>query len=825
MSYLAYLNGFVLDLNDSKDIAITKQINDLANLDKRQSNFTPKFTIPFTATNVLAMKHAYFNGNDSNIAYQKNRFDLIDADSGKHLIFNGRANITNMNNSGYGISVYDGVIDFFKAIENKTLTEIGIPNLNHIKNVNNIFNSWVNDLDYKYIVADFNGKVLTDDFKLNADYLVPSAKKSYIFDRIHQYAGFTYEGLIFQTERFKNWWLTYPKPIPTTEPVLELLTSQQSEVYAFPSGSPTTISGGVTNFILIQSFFPISFTNQYINNVNTNNTGFEVTEAASFKVTMIGNFTPIQEVEYLHKDALNNIKASGFINPTNSESVIFNCAVGDRILFNKFYEGQQGSTVTIIERVVGFSANFNEALIDYKATDFIKEVLQHFGLTAFKDKYTNHIKYKTLSEVLQNTDVISDWVFSEKLAERSTISKYGKRNNYKYKYNDENVSYNDGFIKIENENLEDEVTILQSRVYSPEFQPNNILGVLSNVYKIWNKEPKDDGTVNYKELSGRFYYIRYIERPFSGILKSEFFQNELNYSSLPFESYYRLPLQQVIFDNYPAIESLLDKTKAIDASFYLTTLQVEKFNFEQLLYVKELGGYFLVNKINNFIKGEKTKLELIEVDYFKEFETPDVFDGTFITISSITVNGCDIEITFDTDATLPVLVRVTGNNGVPGGTFQDNVDITNLEQDNVINLTLNNGGFWNFVLFIGESFFSISSNVFGINIDSCGYIPPPVTLTTLTITDNQTLSINGNNRDVRVFYTSDYSGSSMQLKCYATKNGFPTITSTYFLAEPNGFVDVLNLPTFDVGGAQSVFQLQLQVDAVLSNIDLNYWNS
>ncbi|MBA4155072.1 hypothetical protein, partial [Flavobacterium sp.] len=258
MSYIAYLNGQRLILSETRPIAHTKQVNDLASLDNRQSNFTNRIVVPFNAVNNRIMQNLSMVGNQSNVPYQKNVFDLIDADSGKHLIYKGWANITKTSN-GYELNCYDGLIDFYRSIENKNISEIGVPELNHLKNMDNVIDTFVNDdLMYKYIIADYNGKSLIDG-RINIDYLVPSARKSYIWERIHQFANFTFSGEVFNSEKWKNNWLTYPKPIPTSEPSLINISTQDSELMA--DGNDFFYS------FLLLNFFPNNFNTAYANNL------------------------------------------------------------------------------------------------------------------------------------------------------------------------------------------------------------------------------------------------------------------------------------------------------------------------------------------------------------------------------------------------------------------------------------------------------------------------------------------------------------------------------------------------------------------------------
>jgi hypothetical protein len=157
---------------------------------------------------------------------------------------------------------------------------------------------------------------------------------------------------------------------------------------------------------------------------------------------------------------------------------------------------------TTIDYIEGYVLGFDEAFIDFKCTDFIKEILVRFCLTPFKVKNENKIIFKTLKERLADADVI-DWSdkFNSLNKQSFVFQNYAKQNNLKYKYNGENEKHNDGFLKIINENLNEEYTIFQSKTYTSEFQLQSEITIFNQeVYKIWDKELKDDGTLNYKGL-------------------------------------------------------------------------------------------------------------------------------------------------------------------------------------------------------------------------------------------------------------------------------------------------------------------------------------
>jgi len=846
MSYIAYINGFEIELSDIKPIALTKQVNDIARLDNRQSNFSNKITLPFTAKNIRAMQNLFLVGNTSNVPYQKNRFDLIDAKSGKHIVYNGWCNVGQTTIKGYEINTYDGIIDFYRTIENKSLTDIGIDALNHIKELTTITDSWNDTEAYKYIIADYNGKLYTSASNLNADYLIPSARISYLFDRIHTFAGFTYSGNIFASEKFLNFYMTFPKPIPTTDPVTTLISNQTSGLLT--GGYWFGGLGGFNFFNYAVNFFPSNFSTTdasltSANVININTTG-------AYRLTSDGTITfpsglVVKDVEYTLRAPDNSIIINGSIDASINQNVVINATAGDKLYLSTlplsaFFELFGGSFDTTLELITGYSANFNDALVDFKATDFINEIMQHFGLTAFKDKYTNTIEYLTLDEILQNDNVI-DWSdkFLSKNSEKYAYSNFAKKNNFKYKYNDGNLAYNDGAIFIQNENLKDETTIIASKFYTPEQQTTLVLSNDSNVYKFWDKEIKDDLSINYKPLSGRYYSLRSNDYDFGTTLtlESEELGTTTTFTEAPIESYFRLKQQQIIYDNYLTIGSILENARVIDASFYLSPLDYESFDFKQLIYVRQLSSYYQVNKINNFIPNVPTKVELIEVDYFNELEAPEPIDyflqpdndfvidytscvATFVLISNIPI-GSTIEI-------IPYALTADGLGGVIYAPYPLSTPITAIYTGATLSYNFSElpempTGGYKFKFRYTTSVFQIVeselSNVVNI-VNSC-YVPvaPTPDLSYITITDVQTLSIVGSIRNVRITYESDLSVAFMPLSAvaYPTTNILPPTSQAYFLQTQNGFVDIA-LGNNSIGGGIAFYNLQLEALGVTSNI-------
>lgn len=836
MSYIVYINGQEVEIDDSKPIAYTKQVNDIARLDNRQSNFTHKSLAKLTAKNKRVMDKAYLVGNNSNVPYQRNRVDIIDLDTGEHLVYNGVAIINLITGKGYEINTYDGLIDFFRAIENHVLTECNLVDLNHVKNLTSITDSWSNNLAYKYIIADYNGKGITSDAKLNADYLVPSAKYSYLWQKVHEFAGFTYSGNIFNTERFINWWMTYPKPVPTTDPNVIAISSQSNSIVS--NGNPYYYDplniGSSMSYMPV--YFPTPVIGIYVNNSASQNT-FVVILSGSYRLTCEGSINTssgdFKIVPWEVRNSLNQITSQGNIDASLNQSNIIQANAGDKIIIGGylplFGNVTGGSIISSLDLIDGYTAMFSDAFIDFQCKDFVNEVMQELGLTAFKDRFTNHIDYLTTDEILQGTDV-EDWSskFTGKISEKPLIQNYAQLNKYKYRYNNDNETYNDGKITINNVNLKDEVTILQSKIYSPEKETRPFFVGDSHVYKLWNKELKDNGTIDYKDLSGRFYSLRYEDSNIGAgyYLKSEILNTEVAITTAPYERYYRLSLQHIIYDNYSSIESILDKAKTLEANFNLKAKDVLNFTFKKLIYIDQLASFYMVNKIPNFVKGKETKCEIIEVDYFKELVVPPPTELTLI-LDNTSIDGCEITFDLTTNIAQPANVKIqpyilTLNGGVMDYTPYGNpIDAVMDGGQVIITTTLQEmliGGYKFKIMYLNNAFEWLETNLSSIiNVPgTCS--ASGSSLSFINITDIETISLVGNVRKIRVTYVSDLPSGTMPLTIQANIfiPTYQTRSDFNATAPPNGTIDI------DVDnilfGQFIQWSIQLSSGSIISNV-------
>lgn len=861
MSYLIYINGQLIEA-PNVSFAQTKQVNDIANLSNRNSNYTQSIKIPRTAKNIRIFSSVGFTGSQSNLPYIKATCNVIDADTGQHVIYNGWAVLLETTEKEYSITIYDGVIDFYKSIDNLTITECGVSELNHIKKIDTVIGSWEDeDLPYRYILADYNGN---NNYPsgMNIDFQVPCASVSYLWDKIFEYVGYTYEGSIFGHEYFQNLWLSYPKPVSEEEPELFNVTNQDTTLITnqveYPNSGGTFY--GSTTFA---NFFPDNsdFDSAYYTFVNgaTVSGLFRLRfEPATFQLQGSGGTITSSRISVSVYNSSGTVGGTQFINIANGNYVDVNLGVGDKILVQlvredvafqltgnisptgaTFLSGTFGENT--IDYISGFNLGFDEAFIDFKVSDFIKEIVVRFGLTMFKDKYTNNVRFLTLAELLQGQEInnLTD-KFIGKVGEKYTFGSYAKSNVFRYKYNDDEATHNNGSIKIENDNLPEEYTIIQSNIYSPERLTSiNPIGV-SNIYKIWDKEIKDDESVTYKDLDGRFYFLRAEKVAASLIVGS----NTLGTSeTVPFyfrESYHRLKFTEIIFDWYRPIGALFNKAKLITAEFFLKAKDVFDFPFDKLIYIEQLSSYYLVNKINNIIKGKPTKVELIEVDYFTEIPIVNPPAPSYtVAVSNPVIDSCMMTLDVTTDYPTPDEVFINVYEGVFNiitGVIYTQINLNPPILATIVggqvtfpleSLPYNFYGYkFGITLLTDNPFVSFSSGLTGVVAISGDCYSPPTYPTTLTL---NSVIFNGSipnppNPD-NLNYTIDYSYTGMPLgqsytlfiEFFASFIGFPATWHNIYIGKTQGQLNEF-LQTFNIQGLYSQpTKFRLKINSTTSN--------
>jgi hypothetical protein len=673
---ILFINGKQMDLEPNAVIAQTKQVNDVNRLENRQSNYTNTFSLPKTAHNVKVLDYMTIPGNTSSVPYIKNECSLYSS-TGECFVYKGWAVVTDAGKT-YSVAIVDGIVDLYKAIENKNLSELlDLSELTHNKSMQGILSTWENDLPYRYILADYNGntgQTNTSDEnprpKVNIDYLVPSVKVSWLWQKIFKTFNNDVQpaGSVFDTFNFKELWMTFPKGQTRDEDSdTSLLDSND---YNFIESSD--------RLRLKLYYCKFASTTIYnsaaLSNIDNNSIHIKVLRPASYRIRIRGklyghrynNATPRDSQIFVGKncegwdawDAINNrinvfgpeINNIPFGENFDFTSSVFQLSQYDSLCFiltgsynNDDYQIAENNPADQLHieifQVEGVNVDFTQALTDFSVKDFMNEIVHRFGLTMFKDKYSNRYEFLTLQEQLQTSNVV-DWSnkFSKKVSESYLYGSYAQLNWFRYNYNDKESNHSDWFIQVRNLNLPDSRNVITSKIYSPERVPVTYLDQDTNVYKLWNKEINDDSEVTYTPADKRYYFLRSVGKLQGIELVSEFFSSQIAVYSYR-ENFSRLKFADILTDYYNPLRAILDNTIIVNAEIWLTDVDIISFDFKKLYYIDQLSNYFIVNKINNYISGKPTKVELLRVKYSEA-------EMIQLVITGLIIEGVDITISF-----------------------------------------------------------------------------------------------------------------------------------------------------------------------------------
>lgn len=628
------VNNNKIELSKETSIKYTKRISDIFDVASVACSFTNSFEFDKTPANSQTMQQLGISGDSSLVPYQKNNAALkVD---GFDLISQGWFDIL-PTEENYKGRIIDGMIDFFKAIENKTMgNDLNLSNFNHEKTLDTVVASFTNQY-YQYLVADYGGKNIFDS-KINIDYLAPSFSVKELWNLIFITFGFTcdYTNLSY----LDGLYITYPKDVSEVQ-TNELIATLIKNVYT--TRAMTNI--GNYSYPTSQYFWD---TNILVEGVLPDNWTYVIPETTSYNFDLtVAMYCYFRRVNYYSRqievqvDVLKNGVKIGTVpadffekdDPGAPRTINFNlaCNAGDVIELSYFVPRQlrfrdrtfyaqewkhQSTNFKIYKTDLGTTILENE-LKDFSIRDFVKEIIWRTGLTPVLNKDTREVGFITLDSRL-DFDNAQDYshCFIERTGE-SYQSDYAQKNSFKLKKNIDTDTTGDGYLYVSNVNLSDEKTLAQSKVYAPDKKiVTQFPGFITNQYKIWETETKDnDGVIEitYRGLSGRFYFIRKQELVGSFDLISEKLVDSATVTTLPIAINTDTLFEEAIFNNYSEYQKIFTNFRIHNIDLAMGINDFIGADLTKPFYFKQENAYYIANKIP-FKEGNKSNGEFIKIN-------------------------------------------------------------------------------------------------------------------------------------------------------------------------------------------------------------------
>lgn len=637
-------NGQELELAGSK-IALTKQIANLGSTKDRNTNYTNRIRLPWTAKNLqaLGMTHQTTSGEDA--AYIQTDAQIIA--KGIPVETFGFLRVLSVAKD-IEIAINGPEYGFFKAIEGLTLYDLDWSDNDHTYNQSTAGAAATRTEGYMYPVVDYGALTST---AIDLNLYRPGMHLHTILTKIATTQGYTLEGDILTDDLYLRALLIKGgKKFEHSDRYAQersfqlVTTSPSTNIYDFP----VTVSDqliGIINFggstrytatraITLQSIEfrgTISVFNKYETFGNTindakvhirlNGTTSLATQliTTTGEITLAVGATPLVIGDYLEVIVTSSATVvSGQDQP--EVEVTFSTAT--------FYTPDITRAITIGEEITAeaFLPKMNQKTL-------FKGFLLQFGLIPIVDGLREVITLRHFQDIVDNKATAIDW--SSKIvrpesvnpgqwyvSKTTKIGKYGRKNYLEFKEDETllNPDFGRGEIASNDETLPDAETIFTLPWAATESEArtgHNELTALVPIYVetfVGSGEYKADENPKDRLIfyTKKSLSVTYTDAgaggvgPSGGLVPWGKFIDPAEPKNIGFSN-------NLQARHYSILEELLQDAQKLIALFNLTPADVALLDHFIPIWIDKFGGYYYVNKLMNYVSGNISRVELIKI--------------------------------------------------------------------------------------------------------------------------------------------------------------------------------------------------------------------
>lgn len=648
-----FIDNNRIDLFTKDAIALTKQINDIAEIRKRQADYTNRFSIPKTPNNMAIAEMLNVVGNTSTKPYKYSNASIISngitiTDSGIALIQETK------NRQAYDVIIYAGNYDLYSRIKDKYITDLDWSDLEHLFDKYAYqANSVVTTIeDYIYpILETLDGrltKTTTSLLRVDLNYQVPCVFVKAIWRRIFEEAGLEYSGDFFTDNE------TYNKEVvPACRNWAKDITDPLD---FFKGNNPlepnAEISAGTDSIVN-----HIVWANTNISpspNFSTATGKYTVPEDGTYLFTLRSRLA----ISYLHiqqfRVTINGVVSGTFSRAELNIELVFGVLIretnlqlehqlrtGDVIeFFTDFYDGGPINATELeitnyeleIQQTkrepIAYDSviDFSKWLPKIKQIDFLKAIMQQYGLIYQRDA-TGKIKFITIDELLNKVGGISD--YTKKLhaenSETYRIGSFFKNNYFRYEYHESDrigTDYADSSFPIDIDDLEEEGDLVDSIIQaSGDWLLFDGWEKIASIHAYRNSESDVTKppifTIND---NNKLQTIVLDAAPTEAIQiydsLSDTVLEDLIYSAdtLAVGKFLPLHWETLKTEYYSKYITTVQKPVSKKVSLWLTPIDIYFLDMFKVVYLEQYQSFFYLNKVSNFQAGKLSECELIKIN-------------------------------------------------------------------------------------------------------------------------------------------------------------------------------------------------------------------
>jgi hypothetical protein len=649
------INGRALDLDTNTVISTTKRVANIGKLE-RQASFTNKLNLPTTTNNLEATGLVQGN-DDSPLKYSRQIGSVIS--NGIDVIANAEIMTERVGNR-IDILINAGNSIFFDFVSKLKLRELDMPELDHVWNMQNEYDSREHTWEDGYIYGILDTGNQSRQFnELQCQGVIPQVFDKYIFQKIAENFGYTMEGA---------WW-DEPMFAQMITTIAEARTGERLQSQVVITATKTTnqtFGLNYNSYIRIGAYDTISTDVWSVFNVNSPN-AYEIkfpgkyTFEARFE-TDIAKVFPADPLNIV--EARVRLKCYQILNGVVTvlgQSELISTSVGafdntltiDVELQDELFESQDSDVYCFVEAyqregatggptdpyyrtaltidfcrfavlsVVAPTTHYNrpiniqESLPDWTCGKFINEVCNIGGVIPLVDEYDKKIRLFMLTELDQNKN--TPYVYQDKLDLSQKpeytfkVPGYARIMNF-YWAQDERFGFT---LQVDNEQLAERIDYIKS---SFNYMTTSIiLGKSWTVGKIplWDfgKAAIKFDKKAYKGL----IRVRNTNVVYTSYQETDISVGTQNYSFVFFTaqsgSDFSLNWRYLYETYYEMVMSgIINNMLQVDLLLRLNEFDVNDFDFSRPVYLENPSGIYFLQSIEDFTTSkESTRVQLIRI--------------------------------------------------------------------------------------------------------------------------------------------------------------------------------------------------------------------
>ncbi|WP_214072400.1 hypothetical protein [Mucilaginibacter sp. dw_454] len=532
-----YINDELVDLSDDSPIALTFQINDLAEVKNQQGNTSNQFKLPLTQTNRRILGFPDDVAFCNNLPYTQYQAKLVQ--DGLEIIPYAIAEMNSIDQDAANITVLSGNVDFFDALDGQ-LYEMGDStsiwysplwkNYDHAWTLDNVATSQTKTDGWIYPVVDYGNFTEDVNQTINVTTLRPGFFIKSAVDILVKSTGYKATGSLL------------------ADPLYPLLIAQFSngdwEHGTDYQNQPAVFSCSATNgsAIILNHpndrdpagrlvFSPISDpSNQLVDGLFTAAQRGDYQVNVNFPSAYLSGKITGSHPTYLHvaitvhtpgepdveatsldfnwdmgtwvrDPGTSGGSITGHLSiPKQTISCELELAIGQSIEVNYTWKGDNpsyfsipaGCTFNVLSQnnIVKYTqpVQCERIFPDISQKDLLKDVFQRFGIMCQTNNAAKTISFNTLKDIVDNIPAAKNWS-ARCLDQGKTISfqlgNYAQANNLKYKSDDAitPVAFADDVIKVNDTTLQATVDLFESQ-FAPTLNRSYIGGTIAQIKMI-----------------------------------------------------------------------------------------------------------------------------------------------------------------------------------------------------------------------------------------------------------------------------------------------------------------------------------------------------